>query len=424
MDLTEGLLSSVKSHFETNVKLRQLFPDLVKQDTSRLGTKKKFVIPGRTDNTLRDPTVWISTGQATRSGSHPDLIVGDDLVNDRNYKSAIQLEKVRQSFIDSRPLLNPGGYVILAATRYTFDDLSGWVLTEIERDPATWAVSKKACWYRDAAGNLVPMLPQYRTRKGELRGYTIESLKTLEAEDPVKFANQYLNEPLVEAEQWFSEALVDRQTIHEIPPQVELSPPVLIFDLAESKSAGADESVGGVGRLDPRTGNLYIVDLVSGRWHAAELAAEILRMTLKHRPRLVLIEQSNGSTYLLELVKMLANQKGIRVPIDFHPVSNAKDAKRARISFLQAGMTLGKLWLAYQVAFQARDQFVKYPATQHDDLVDTIGMLYEHHAITKHQVALPKPRQNPFPKFLSAVAEFQKPKAPISPFGSLGHGYR
>lgn len=400
-ELTKGILGSVKSHFTTNKKMRKLFPEFC---ADRLGTTKGFTCPARQNKALRDNTVSITTQGSTKSGTHYDVMFIDDLVNDQNYDSPRKLEKVKQAYLDARPLLNPGGYVILTGTRYLYNDLYAFILEEAERPGSGWKVSVKKCW-SEKDGVLTVLFPQFRTSKDLLLGFTVELLKQIQAEDPSKFANQYLNEPLAFGEGLFSKELLTARTLSNFPDGMSSS--LIVVDHAPTANDRSDDSVILVGKRTA-TGQIVVVDHSGGKLPVAELVKEIVRLTVQHRPFCVQLEQSQGAEFLEFGVKHQARTDNIYIPLVIQNSGQAKGAKHSRIKGAALAMHQDRLYVSTDFALAAHKQFVSYPKGAHDDYLDALGLLVE---------AFDRATTVPMPARLNPFAPQQKQTAkPYSPY--------
>src|ERR1700676_1543806 len=134
--LAKRQLARVKRVFEKPTqRFKTLFPEFclrsirnkkIKDETDprawsdelcKMGTAHEFTVPARTNETAAEPTFAISTAKSVKAGSHFDLIIIDDLVNDQNYRSVKALEKCFQDYLDICPLLDPSGFIVMTGTR-------------------------------------------------------------------------------------------------------------------------------------------------------------------------------------------------------------------------------------------------------------------------------------------------------------------
>lgn len=356
MEAAEVRLAEVKDKFETCVKLARLFPEYcdknlvasvfphIKDAKPLDGNASQFTVPART-RYQRDPTVQIVTADSRKAGRHVDVLFCDDLVHEKNYQTKELLEKTISAFKDARPLLNtPEHYRVIIGTRYAFGDLYGWIIDQNIKKK-TCKVSSKKCWEKNPDGTYSLLFPK-REINGEPVGFTVEGLAEIQAEDPEKFANQYLNSPIVGGTETFPESLLQRQTCTVLKLRQVPRWQWRVFntwDTAFGQSASACSSAGIVGAYLPN-GDLVIIEARGGRYGPHELLNHVLDLNLKYRPLLIGIEDAAGAPLLTLGIEAWVRERQIRVPVEFIKNSNKKDAKLLRIAALRPLLDQGKLW--------------------------------------------------------------------------------
>jgi hypothetical protein len=397
-DLATRMVSELKSHFETNDKLRALFPEMCPAKDARWGSSDEFTVPAR-KGIFREPTVSISTIASVKAGSHYDVIKCDDVQNEINSSTPDQCAKVVEAFDALGPLLNPGGFVDINGTRYKPWDLYGRLL---ERNAAAAREDE------DSGEEVIPELKytilaawkfkdgiEPPRNEGGTWILTKDSVDLLFPEqlkfkylykqyrnNPVHFCCQYLNDPLAAqtAERPFTEPIIRQHIIpyHQIPLEHE-SEDFILWDLAGAnprKSADSDYCAGVVGRLD-RLGRLFIIDMVRGQWTAIQQAAQIVELQKQWRSaKYTYVEDSQGTRYLEPTIQKIAQESNVPLMLRWAKVPRFAGAKRARIDYLARLFTANKLWLA---------GYLKYIDTlltelldlnpEHDDCSDAIALL-------------------------------------------------
>lgn len=78
------------------------------------------------------PTVSASGVDKSQTGQHYDLIVLDDIVDEKNSKTKELREKVINRYKQALSLMRPGGVIVLVGTRWDRDDLYGWIDSQEE----------------------------------------------------------------------------------------------------------------------------------------------------------------------------------------------------------------------------------------------------------------------------------------------------
>lgn len=391
---TRGLLREVKSAFDgTNErsKLPQIFPGHCKTKT-RLGTTDSFISPARKRTHLKESTCTVASPKSFKAGLHFDFEFFDDLVSERNYRNQELQENLIEDFNHLTPLLDPGGYVTVTGTRYSFGDLYGYILKrDVERKE--WAISVKNCW-KEGDRTKGVLFPQIVTSDGRTIGFTPELLNSIEKNDPVTFSHQYLNTPIAAGTALFTDEMLMRALRAVSPDQVSaLGPPILFMDLASSKGKGADNSVIVCGRQ--AHGKMHVCDIRSGQWDSTFTIAEnVIDMVLRHRPVRVEIEGTAAGKYFIDYLKLVATGKGIHVPIEPIKVSNQPDAKDLRIGALEGLLRTGRLLFLLGLPNWAdlAKMFCQWQPGyrgRHDDEIDTIALMAQFYAqnadIYQHQ---------------------------------------
>lgn len=75
------------------------------------------------------PSIMTAGLETSLTGLHFDIIIDDDLVNDKNTSTKEQIQKVIDAYNDSFNLLDRGGMHIVIGTRWSNKDLYGHILT-------------------------------------------------------------------------------------------------------------------------------------------------------------------------------------------------------------------------------------------------------------------------------------------------------
>lgn len=381
-----------------------------------LGTTQQFTVPARSSTVYAEPTFVISSARSIKSGSHYNFLFIDDLVNDQNYQNAAALEKCYQQYLDTLPLLDPTGYIVMTGTRYSFGDTYERIQENAQNagDLSNWHFSIRDCWsqgkcscghsdvYHDRDVNAVEppcmakgctcrgfvgdavkacLFPRVTLPDGRLFGHTLEFLFQQKAElGEGKFANQYENRPIAEGQQTFTETMIGAQTIF----QVAQLPPVtadtfIMGDLGYSTDEDRDETVLFV--FKKFAGALWVYDCVAGHFGSNEFIQRLLMLMLKHRPKEVFLEKNYAADALNNLLIARAPEFGVfRLPITWVPQSNVKGAKHSRIANIQTMFVGKRLWLYAAMPNYDRlvRQLLRFPRSGgHDDFPDCLGMACE-----------------------------------------------
>lgn len=131
-NISSKRLNAVKHHFEKNAKFSELFGDDWAPEFREGVWSSKAIEVARRTKTLREPSVEVGAVGADTTGSHYDLIIADDLVQDKNVGTAEQRDKVHEYITSLFSLLDPGGLLIIIGTRWHPDDAYGKIITKDE----------------------------------------------------------------------------------------------------------------------------------------------------------------------------------------------------------------------------------------------------------------------------------------------------
>lgn len=144
------------------------------------------------------------------------------------------------------------------------------------------------------------------------------------------------------------------------------------WDLAASTKTQADYSVGALGGMDDN-GNVYVADIVRGRWEWPALIRIIRDTALSDGPSVIQsVETAGTQKGLLDLLLAEPALAGIA----FRGVTPTAD-KITRAQPVLARAEQGKLYLRRGAWNSIMiDEFCAFPETEHDDQVDAVsGML-------------------------------------------------
>lgn len=372
-----GLLLEVKSHFNgrnDRSQLPDIFPDFCTE--GRLGDSYRFTVPAR-KRVYKEHTVTVAGEKTSKAGQHYDYMFADDLVTEQNFVNQDLQEKLIVEFNHYSSLLaGTAGYKTVTGTRYSFGDLYGHIIRK-DKDRHEWEISVKNCW-KDTVGPAGgPLFPAVEVEPGRLVGFTTEQLLALQKDDPQTFSCQYLNQPLIASEQIFTEEALMR-AVRPVNAEIQLGPAYQFIDLG-GKNDGNDNSVVVTGRTDTAS-RMYVTSIRSGRFTPLQFAHVILQEALIYRPINVLIEGTAAGQYFIEYLRLIANEKGVALNINPIKVKTHKDAKRLRISAMDAPVKQGRLLFAAGLPnwIELVEQFVEFPRGRKDDEIDTISLMVQH----------------------------------------------
>ena len=346
----QKFLRSIKDQIEKNNKLKwwNLEPD-------EPWSSEEIVVKRETIH--KEPSVSIAGIGSQLPSQHYDIIIWDDLVNEKNITSKDQTDKVIDWWKDTLNLLEPGGLGILIGTRWSHRDLYQYVIDNLA-DHFDIIIRKAI---RDDGS----VYFEKRFSKEEL-----ERRKILEG--PYKFNLQYQNE-LTDPE----DAIFKREWILKYK---DLPTPVRYFmtiDPALSEDPTADYSVIMVCAVDSDN-NLYVVDYFHERVDPKSLIDNIFKYADRYKPVKIGIETIAFQRILKFWLKdeMSARSKFFVI----EELKTSDKAKPDRILALQPRFSAGTVFIKPFMA-ELEDELIsfRYPEiTQaHDDLIDALAYQLE-----------------------------------------------
>ncbi|HWF05558.1 MAG TPA: hypothetical protein VHA06_17865 [Candidatus Angelobacter sp.] len=416
-------LEEIKGHFENwgkNGKLQKLFPEFCsKVQGRRMGNSRVFISPARVRKNLRQPTLAVFSPKILKTGTHFDVAMIDDLVNELNSLKPEQLAKSIADYKSIVPVIDPEGFIYVSGTRYSHSDCYGYIQELIKEEGlSNWLVSLRTasitrckqagcnhadirhldgggacsssitqadgvevpcgCQKFESSGIVEVLFPQAQTDHGTI-GFTPEILEKLKIElGPEVYGCQYENNPLIAANQKFTrEMLYSRiRPRHLIPSR---GPIVIQVDLAVSQKKRADDMVLMVSRI--RNGRHHIIDIIAGHIPPDQQPKVICDLIFKYGPRAVFIEKKTGAQYLERLIVIEAQERRLKhLPLQLVDADNSQGAKDARIGALLGYMRQDRILFLHGVANweKLESQLLVWPKNQlHDDLADCLGLLLQ-----------------------------------------------
>ncbi len=286
-------LRNIKTELETNEKILRDFGDLV-PDTSS-SNKKRF--KGKWDEThiitanqvqikLISPSTQIRglqfnlptrmpDGSVRTEIRRPDLIIVDDVLNDKYVKNKIQRDKLEDWFFSAvfNALDSERGGIVVIGTVLHNDDLLNRMWKDTVRTAGWTKLKCPACSLSGSEENLqidkVLWPDRWSGRKLLKRRVEIGSLA---------FAREFLLEPVEEGAKYFNSAWYEYFYSHDTPIEwadgfksqnIGPAPQDLIcvtsIDPAISKKESADYSVVMTAGFSPTRRNYYLLDLFRER---------------------------------------------------------------------------------------------------------------------------------------------------------------
>ena len=303
------------------------------------------------------------------TGYSADLIIIDDPLNANDAFSKPERDRVNNfatGALFSRLSNKMEGRIILVMQRLHAEDLSGYLLARAE-----W---EHLCLPGIAPCDRLIQLPYGKTyawKEGEALHSEFCDLKTL---DRIKremgtmaFNAQYLQEPMPAGE-----SLLKPQYLRTYEAAPFKGPDYIIvqsWDTAVKDTPTSDYSVGLT--LLARRRQVFLLDVYRQRVEFPDLRRDAISLASKHRPDLILVEESANGSALLQLLKKQERWPSV---IGVRPDT----AKEARVARHTATLEADPLYLPQRAAWldDFKAEFLAFPQARYDDQVDALAQFY------------------------------------------------
>jgi predicted phage terminase large subunit-like protein len=294
------------------------------------------------------------------TGKGADLLIIDDPHSEQEAKLAAHKPDIFDSVYEwytsgPRQRLQPGGAIIIVATRWSLRDLTGQVIKASQtRGGDEWEVIELPAIMPSGK----PVWPEF---------WKLEELLALKDELPVsKWNAQYQQQPTAE-----EGAIVKREWWmrweHDRPPRVDFI--IQSWDTAFLKSTRADYSActtWGVWTTEEGDTNIILLDAFKDRYEFPELKQKAYETYKEWEPDVFLVEaKAAGSPLIFELRRM-------GIPVSEYSPTKGND-KVVRLNAVSDLFASGRIWVPERkFADELIEEVAAFPAGEHDDLVDSM----------------------------------------------------
>jgi predicted phage terminase large subunit-like protein len=309
------------------------------------------------------------------TGRGADVLIIDDYIKEiKESMSELHRNYVWDWFVTtSRTRLEPGGTIIIVATRWHHDDLIGRLL---KKDAEREREGRQKIW----TNIVIPAIAEENDILGRPPGtplfaerYPLEDLLELKDELGSFFFNAlYQQRPENDAGK-----LTDRNWIKYLSVIPDLSGFKLarIWDLAATDDGG-DYMVGSLMAYHPQRDVTILIDVKRAQLGPLKVESLVARTAQEDGPNVqIYIEQEPGSSGKLLVANYAANiLKGY--PVEGVPAS-PKNNKVTRAQPFLAAVEAGRVYLIQAPWNKVwADEYDSFPAVEHDDQIDTAGIGY------------------------------------------------
>lgn len=325
--LARDLVAEIQRHLEWNPLLQQVFPRL---RPSPKGPWTREALLLERDSIAKDPSVAAHGILSSGVGGRADLIVFDDVCDQRNavLQPALR-EQVKQALQETWiNLLGPKGRAVYTGTVWHQDDLT----MELRGHPE-WRH-----WWRPARDEVTkePLWPDR---------WDAEALAQREREIGARaFARQYLLLPVSDEERTFPPEVMDACCDDAVIPRrveaPEAWPRYAGVDLASALGQKASWTVIFTCAVNPENQRRFPLEIIRKRQSFPETIRTVQEQWRRHKPKLIYVE---SNAYQQAVVDQLAHEDR-SIPVEAYQTGGEKYDERVGIPSLSAGMARGS-WL-------------------------------------------------------------------------------
>ena len=307
-------------------------------------------------------------GTLTGKGCH-FLAIDDPTSSREEADSKVFQDKVWSWFRSTAmSRLEPSGVVFLIMQRWHKEDLVGKIKAEFGDDPkiVIHDIKFPALATQNELHRMrgEPLWPERYSKE------KMESIRRTVGE--VAWNSQYQQEPVNPEDQEFRREWFRYFEEKELEGMDEYS---MAIDLAtgDKEVRNGDDNVIAVGGRKRGRQELWVPEIVGGKWNPMELCEHVFRMNKIYRPNVILIEKNGYQQTFRFWLEEESRKRGIVLPI--RTVAHTS-SKGSRIRGLLPLFRLGLL-KTREGFMKLESQLLNFPQDTHDDFCDVVAMLLE-----------------------------------------------
>jgi predicted phage terminase large subunit-like protein len=339
----------------------------------------KSAFKTRLDPQSQSAEAWLTTsgggyvaagvgGGITGKGAH--ILVIDDPVKNRDDAESANARSSAWDWYTSTAYtrLAPGGGVLVILTRWHDDDLAGRLLKAAADNGEQWEVVN----YPARAE-----VDEAFRKQGEAlhrERYDEDALARIEkAVGPRDWSALYQQNPVADDGEYFTRDMISYYDSDDIDHDRMRF--YCAWDLAIGKNDRNDYTVGivvGVNEQD----QLFVVDMVRGRFDGFELVEQILDMYEMWKPSIIGIEKGHIEMALGPFLEKRVRERGLYEAY-FKDLKTGRRDKEARARAIQGRMQQGMVFLPKEEQFTGPlvAELLRFPNGVHDDQVDALAWI-------------------------------------------------
>lgn len=384
-DRARDMLFEIKEWLTGKSNLPQHFGNFV----SGRWREEEIVIAQRT-KALSAPSIGTTGVESELTSAHYDTIILDDVQGLQNCQTKDQRDKVKRFYRTLTAILEPGGQIIIPATRWHYDDLYQDIIDN-EKDYYDIMI-------RQVVENGNVIFPKKFNLKfnDKIKDWVYSETPTLDYIDYLKqnmgseFYSQYMNLPMDSKTQ-----LIKKEYFQYWDRRPDGLFVAITLDPAISYKQSSDYSAFIVAGMDSKR-NIYVLDYLRGHWSdPSHIIKNLLNLVDKWKPHSVGIESMGFQKTLKYWIEQITLTERHVMPITelkAPPTMRKEYRLKALEPYYRNGMVYHANWmkgkeLEEELQMLAEDGY----KGKHDDLFDALAhqldLLYpgSSHASTKEQ---------------------------------------
>ena len=340
---------------------------------------KKVFEKARLDPDSQSIESWLTTqgggyvaagvgGGITGKGAHV-LVIVDPVKNREDAESENNRESTWDWYTSTAyTRLAPGGGILVILTRWHDDDLAGRLLTASEDGADQWEVVKYPA--------IAEQDEEFREQGEPLHPerYNTESLEMIQkAIGPRDWTALYQQNPVSDEGDYFTREMVRYYENDEI--EYDRLRYYCAWDLAIGQKDRNDFTVGIVVGVDEYD-NMYVVDVVRGKYDGFELVEKILDLYEQWRPGIVGIEKGHIEMAIGPFLQKRVAERGLHEAY-FKDLKVGRRDKEARARAIQGRMQQGMVYFPQDAVWTGTmiAELLRFPNGTFDDQVDALAWI-------------------------------------------------
>tara|TARA_R110001592_G_scaffold55600_1_gene169782 strand:+ start:1591 stop:3162 length:1572 start_codon:yes stop_codon:yes gene_type:complete len=317
-------------------------------------------------------------GGITGKGAHV-LVIDDPVKNREDAESENNREATWDWYTSTAyTRLAPGGGILVILTRWHDDDLAGRLLTAGENGADQWEVVKYPA--------IAEHDEEFREEGEPLHAdrYDVPSLDMIrKAIGPRDWTALYQQNPVSDEGDYFTREMIQYYERDEL--EQDSLRFYCAWDLAIGQKDRNDYTVGLVVGVDEYD-NLFIVDIVRGKYDGFEIVEKILDLYEMWRPGIIGIEKGHIEMAIGPFLQKRVAERGLHEAY-FKDLKVGRRDKEARARAIQGRMQQGMVYFPKEAIWTGPlvAELLRFPNGTHDDQVDAlawIGLMMTEFAIS------------------------------------------